>query len=186
MSGNRLKFTYQGNTGEQYKVICRLARGAKPHLAFVETIAPEAEPEPKYDYENYVFTVLAGGTEGSEDGAGAAAQCKWPHGLAVDAAGNVFVADRGNHLVRKISRDGIVTTLAGSPGKYGRVDGTGEAVRFWYPVGMAVDASGNVYVADSSGQAVRKVTPVGAVSTHCWHTGNRGTETGLWQCRPLS
>ena len=69
-------------------MICRLARGAKPRLAFVETIAPEAEPEPKYDYENYVFTVLAGGTEGSEDGVGAVAQFKWPHGLAVDSAGD--------------------------------------------------------------------------------------------------
>ena len=65
----------------------------------------------------------------------------------------------------KLAVDGIVTTLAGSPGQYGRVDGTGEAARFWYPVGIAVDASGNVYVADSSGQAVRKVTPAGAVST---------------------
>lgn len=177
MSGNKLKFTYQGNTGEQYEVICRLARGAKPRLAFVETIAPEAEPEPKYDYENYVFTVLAGATEGSEDGVGAAAQFKWPHDLAVDSAGNVFVADRGNHLVRKISRDGIVTTLAGSPGKYGRVDGTGEAARFWYPVGMAVDASGNVYVADSSGQAVRKVTPAGLSAPLLAHRKPRG---GNW------
>ena len=179
MSGNRLKFTYQGNTGEQYKVSCRMAGGAKPRLAFVETIAPEAEPEPKYDYEDYAFTVLAGGTEGSEDGAGAAAQFKWPHGLAVDSAGNVFVADRGNHLVRKISRDGIVTTLAGSPGKYGRVDGTGEAARFWYPVGMAVDASGNVYVADSSGQAVRKVTHAGTVSTLAGTPETEGRKLGF-------
>ena len=165
LSGNRLKFTYQGNTGELYEVICRLARGPKPRLAFVETIAPKAEPEPGSDYENYAFTVLAGGTEGSADGASATAKFKWPHGLAVDSSGNIFVADRGNHLTRKITPEGIVTTLAGSPGKYGRVDGTGEAARFWYPVGIAVDASGNVYVADSSGQAVRKVTPAGAVST---------------------
>jgi sugar lactone lactonase YvrE len=179
MSGSRLKFTYQGNTGEQYEVICRLTGGAKPRLAFVETIAPEAEPEPKYDYENYVFTVLAGGKEGSEDGRGATAQFKWPHGLAVDSTGNVFVADRGNHLIRKISQNGIVTTLAGSPGKYGRVDGTGEGARFWYPVGIAVDASGNVYVADSSGQAVRKVTPAGAVSTLAGTPETEGRKLGF-------
>jgi sugar lactone lactonase YvrE len=165
MPGNKLKFTYQGNTGEEYDVICRLVGGAKPRLAFVETIAPEAEPEPAYDYEDYVFTLLAGGTKGSKDGTGAAAQFKWPQGLAVDSAGNVFVADRGNHLIRKIGRDGIVTTIAGSPGKFGRVDGTGEGARFWYPVGIVVDASGNIYVADSSGQAIRKMTPAGAVST---------------------
>jgi len=179
MSGNRLKFTYQGNTGELYEVICRLAGGGKPRLAFVETIAPEPEPEPEYDYEDYVFTVLAGGTEGNKDGAAAAAQFKWPHGLAVDSSGNVFVADRGNHLVRKISREGIVTTLAGSPEKYGRVDGTGEAARFWYPVGMAVDDSGNVYVADSSGQAVRKVTPAGVVSTLAGTPETEGRKLGF-------
>ncbi len=170
MSGNRLKFTYQGNTGEQYEVICRLARGAKPRLAFVETIAPqtEAESEPvesKNDYEDYVFTVLAGGTKGSEDGAGAAAQFKWPHGVAVDRAGNVFVGDRGNHVIRKISADGTVSTLAGSADKYGNADGVGAAARFRYPMGLALDAAGNVYVADSSNRAIRKVTPSGAVTT---------------------
>ena len=166
MPNNRLKFSYQGNMGNEDEFICRLVRGGKPRLEFVQAMAREPEPEVKVDYENYVFSLLAGGSEGSKDGVGAAAaQFKWPHGLAVDAAGNVFVADRGNHLIRKITRDGTVSTLAGSPEKYGRVDGIGDAARFWYPVGMAVDTSGNVYVADSSGQAIRKVTSTGAVST---------------------
>lgn len=165
MPNNKLKFSYQGNIGNEDEFICRLVRGNKPRLEFLEAIAPEPEPEVKFDYENYTFSVLAGGSEGSKDGTGAAAQFKWPHGLAVDAAGNVFVGDRGNHLIRKITRDGTVTTLAGNPGKYGRVDGIGDAARFWYPMGIAVDVSGNVYVADSSGQAIRKVTPAGAVST---------------------
>ena len=168
MSGNRLKFTYQGNTGEQYEVICRLARGAKPRLAFVETIAPEAESEAvelKNDYEDYVFTILAGGTKGSKDGVGRAAQFKWPHGVAVDAAGNVVVGDRGNHVIRKINVNGEVSTLAGSADKYGKVDGPGAAARFRYPMGLAVDAAGNVYVADSNNRAIRKVAPSGAVTT---------------------
>ncbi|PYL59624.1 MAG: hypothetical protein DMF31_06210, partial [Verrucomicrobia bacterium] len=80
--------------------------------------------EPKYNYENYVFTVLAGGTEGSKDSAGTAAQFKWPHGLSIDTGANVFVADRGNHVVRKISYDAVVSTLAGSPGQFGDADGT--------------------------------------------------------------
>ena len=107
-------------------MICRLARGAKPRLAFVETIAPEAESEavePKNDYEDYVFTVLAGGTKGSKDGVGGAAQFKWPHGVVVDAAGNVVVGDRGNHVLRKINVNGEVSTLAGSADNYGKVDG---------------------------------------------------------------
>jgi sugar lactone lactonase YvrE len=165
MAGDKLKFSYQGNIGNEDKFICRLVRGGNPRLAFVEAIAAEPEPEVKFDYEDYTFTLLAGGSEGSKDGKGAAAQFKWPHGLAVDPAGNVFVGDRGNYLIRKITSDGTVTTLAGSPGKYGRVDGIGEAARFWYPMGTALDASGNIYVADSSGQAIRKVTPAGAVST---------------------
>ena len=167
MSGNRLKFTYQGNTGEQYEVICRLVGGAKPRLAFVETIAPEAEPEavePKNDYEDYVFTVLAGGTKGNKDGVGPDAQFKWPHGVAVDAAGNVVVGDRGNHVIRKIGVHGAVSTLAGSADNYGKVDGLGAAARFRYPMGLAVDVAGNVYVADSNNRAIRKVTPGGAVS----------------------
>jgi sugar lactone lactonase YvrE len=165
MPGNRLKFSYQGNMGLQDEFICRLVRGGKPRLEFVEAIARKPEPEVKFDYVNYTFSVLAGGSEGSKDGAGPAAQFKWPHGLAVDAAGNVFVADRGNHLIRKITRDATVSTLAGSPEKYGRVDGIGDAARFWYPVGIAVDLQRNVYVADSSGQAIRKVTSAGVVTT---------------------
>ena len=92
-------------------MICRLA-AAPNHLAFVETIAPEAEPEPKYDAK-IMFSPCSRETEGKTAWA-RPPQFKWPHGLAVDSAGNVFVADRGNHLVRKIRRDGIVTTLAGS------------------------------------------------------------------------
>jgi|GEM_PF-2071727 len=168
MPRNRLKFSYQGNIGSDYDLIFRLVPGVKPRLEFVETIEPEPAPppvEPKYDYENYVFTVLAGGSKGSQDGVGPAAQFKWPHGVAVDAAGNVLVGDRGNHVIRKVTADGTVSTLAGSADNYGNVDGVGAAARFRYPMGLAVDATGNAYVADSNNRAIRKVTPGGAVST---------------------
>jgi len=162
----RIEFSYQGNSGELYQLIYRVVRsGKKPRLAFVETILPTPPPEPKYDYEDYVFNVLAGGTEGSRDGQGAAAQFKWPHGVAVDSNGNVAVGDRGNHLIRKITAKGAVSTLAGSAEKYGYMDGVGADARFWYPVGVAVDASNNVYVADSSSQTIRKVAPDGTVTT---------------------
>jgi sugar lactone lactonase YvrE len=178
MSRDKLKFTYQGNTGEQYEVICRLVGGAKPRLVFVESIAPEPEAEatpetaePKHDYENYVFTVLAGGTPGSKDSVGAAAQFKTPRGVAVDSAGNVFVADTGNHVIRKISADGTVTTVAGLAGNSGKVDGVSAAARFWSPESLAIDPAGNLYVVDSGSDslkadaAIRKVTPSGTVST---------------------
>jgi sugar lactone lactonase YvrE len=77
----------------------------------------------------------------------------------------VFVGDRGNHLVRKISHDGVVSTLAGAPEKYGDADGAGGAARFRYPIATAVDTSGNIYVADSSNNLIRKITPGGVVTT---------------------
>ncbi len=170
-----VKMTYQGNVGLVEELDCQIVRGAKPHLKVVKRLSEQqAEPEPKYDYENYVFTLLAGGTEGSKDGAGAAAQFKWPHGLSVDAAGNVFVADRGNDLVRKISRDGVVSTVAGAAGEYGNADGAGGAARFRYPVATALDASGNIYVADSSNNLIRKITPGGIVSTFAGSSASLG------------
>ncbi|MEP6709727.1 MAG: hypothetical protein ABJB32_06305, partial [Verrucomicrobiota bacterium] len=176
---NKVKLAYFGNKLEKYELVYRFVRAGKPHLEYVETIPPKPPPEPKYDYENYVFTVLAGGTAGSRDGVGAAAQFKGPHGVAVDAAGNVFVADRGNHLIRKITPSGAVSTLAGSAEKFGHVDGVGGAARFWYPMDMAVDASDNVYVADSSSHTIRKVTPDGAVSTLAGSPDRAGSTDGV-------
>ena len=163
---DRVAFSYQGNTGEAYTLIYRLVRSGKaPRLVFVETVSPSAEPEPTYDYEDYVFSVLAGGTSGSQDGQEKNAQFKWPNGVAIDAAGNVYVGDRGNHSIRKIDPSGLVSTLAGSAGKYGDGDGAGSEARFWYPMGVAVDRAGNVYVADSSSDTIRKVTPDGTATT---------------------
>ena len=114
-----------------------------------------------------VATTLAGtsGAVGSNDGSGAAARFKYPQGVATDKAGNVYVADTENHLIRKITPAGRVTTLAGSAGVAGSSDGTGPAASFNRPQGVAVDNAGNVYVADTYNHTIRKVTPEGAVST---------------------
>lgn len=88
-----------------------------------------------------------------------------PVGVAVDAAGNVYVADSGNHVVRKVSSAGVVTTLAGTVGAAGSADGLGAVARFNRPLGIAVDGGGNIYVADALNGEVRKVTPAGNVST---------------------
>jgi len=87
-----------------------------------------------------------------------------PMGLARDAEGNVYVADAGNHAVRKIAPDGTVTTLAGS-GVLGHADGAGGEARFYWPSDVAVDAAGNVYVADTLNHAIRKIDPSGRVTT---------------------
>ena len=112
-----------------------------------------------------VVTTLAGsGAAGSTNGTGVSAKFSSPRGVAVDASGNVYVADASNHQIRKITVAGVVTTLAGS-GAAGSTNGTGVSAKFSSPRGVAVDASGNVYVADRSNNAIRKITAAGVVTT---------------------
>ena len=76
------------------------------------------------DYTPYTFTTMAGlANSGSEDGPGSDARFNYPVGVAVDAAGNVYVADTSNHTVRKMAPEGVVTTLAGAAGQAGSADG---------------------------------------------------------------
>ena len=109
-------------------------------------------------------STLAGGREGFADGAGAAANFNTPSALALDAAGNLYVADTGNNRVRKVTPEGVTTTLAGD-GAAGLVDGPAAQARFDSPVGVAVDKDGNVYVADTYNDRVRLITKEGVVKT---------------------
>lgn len=111
-----------------------------------------------------VVSTLAGSTEGYADGAGAAAQFNTPSGLAVDAVGNLYVADTGNNAVRKVTPQGVVSTLAGN-GVAGFRDGKGAAAQFNGPLGVAVDRAGVVYVADSYNDRIRRIAPDGTVTT---------------------
>jgi hypothetical protein len=112
---------------------------------------------------------------GGGDGTGIGAQFRFPTGGAVDLNGNVFVADRGNDTVRKITAAGVVTTIAGSPQVTGTTDATGAAARFNGPTGVAVDATGNVFVADQNNHTIRKIAPGGAVITLAGGAGLSGT-----------
>jgi sugar lactone lactonase YvrE len=130
-----------------------------------------------------VVTTLAGmsGTAGHLDGAGTAAQFSTPNGLAVDGAGNVYVADTSNDTIRKITPGGTVTTLAGIVGSIGYADGTGSTARFSRPLGLSVDGQGNLYVADTNNNTVRKVTPDGVVTTLAGlgFVGSKGSVDGV-------
>ncbi|MEI6715964.1 MAG: SUMF1/EgtB/PvdO family nonheme iron enzyme, partial [Verrucomicrobiota bacterium] len=114
-----------------------------------------------------VVTTLAGsaGLSGSTDGTASAARFNNPLGVAVDSSGNIFVADNGNHTIRKITSAGVVSTLAGSAGLSGSRDDTGSAARFNRPFGVAVDVSGNVFVTDTGNNTIRKITGAGVVTT---------------------
>src|SRR5262249_9648737 len=102
-------------------------------------------------------TTLAGSGSGNADGTGTAASFRYPAGLAVDGQGNVYVADRDNHTIRKITAEGRVTTLAGS-GQTGKTEGCGPAASFDSPTGLALDSQENLYVADSRNNRIRKIT----------------------------
>ena len=125
-------------------------------------------------------SVFAGtaGSAGFQDGSGAAARFNQPGGLAFDPAGNLYVADTGNALIRKISPAGAVTTLAGDASLRGNVDGAGSAARFNHPTGIAFDAAGNAYVSDTFTHTLRKITPAGAVTTLAGANGVTGSTDG--------
>ncbi|TGL09166.1 hypothetical protein EHQ43_01540 [Leptospira bouyouniensis] len=115
-----------------------------------------------------VVTVFAGsdtGVSGLTNATGTAARFNEPFGVAVDSAGNVYVGDSLNMVIRKITSAGVVTTLAGGGGGMGAVDGTGGAAKFDQPLGLAIDTAGNIYVADGQNDAIRKVTSAGVVTT---------------------
>lgn len=122
-----------------------------------------------------MVTTLAGGGMGFKDGTGAEARFMSPWGIAVGPEGDLYVADSSNGAIRKVTREGVVTTLAGN-GTLGFLDGQGTAARFNFPGGIAVDATGTLYVADTWNNAIRKVSPSGEVTT--WVGGSQGLVDG--------
>jgi streptogramin lyase len=116
--------------------------------------------------QSYTFTTIAGvaGLSGTADGTNSEALFHRPAGLALDAAGNIYVADQLNYTIRKLTPAGtnwIVSTLAGLAGTNGFADGTNDQARFDLPSALAVDTAGNLFVTDYNNQTVRKLTPIG-------------------------
>jgi len=123
---------------------------------------------------------LAGQPDGSyADGTGTNARFYRPYGIAVDGAGILYVADTRNHVIRKVTQAGVVTTLAGLAHAPGTDDGTGSVARFNAPYGIAADPSGTVYVSDTGNHTIRKITPDGTVTTIAGLATATGDSNGL-------
>jgi gliding motility-associated-like protein len=111
-----------------------------------------------------VFTKAGTGVKGSNNGTALQASFNQMQGLAIDINNNIYIADAGNNIIRKIDFNGNVTTFAGS-GASGSLNGLGRSASFNIPTGVAIDISGNIYIADKGNNLIRKITPIGQVST---------------------
>ncbi len=162
-SGNAatLALVVSATTAGVYTVVVTNAGGSATSTGAALTLSPDIA---------YTFSTLAGtfSVSGAADGVGAAASFYYPHGIAVDGSGNIYVADMQSHTLRRITPAGVVTTLAGNPGSNGNTNGIGNAARFSYPTALVLSADGNtLFVADSNNNAIRQVNiPTRAVTTY--------------------
>jgi sugar lactone lactonase YvrE len=131
----------------------------------------------KVDTQGNVTTLAGNGTASWRDGRGASAYFSTPLSIAIDSAGNLYIADSGNHRIRKISPGGTVSTLAGS--SVGFRDGQRTTARFNSPQGITVDSKGNVYVADAKNHVIRKIDSAGNVTTYAGTARSGGYIDGV-------
>jgi sugar lactone lactonase YvrE len=147
-------------------------------LALLAVLSGRLEAQSVYPTP-FTFVLLAGeGSPGSADGTGTAAQFNQPFGVTLDSSGNLFVADKNNHVIREITSGGVVTTFAGTAGSFGTADGTGAVARFNDPTGVTAGSGGDLYVADSGNNTIRKITAQGVVTTLAGTAGTAGSTNG--------
>ena len=161
--------TYGGDGGPASQASFRFPRGVAADTSGNIYIADSRDHRIRLIDSNGMITTLAGTGQSGYDGDGGPAtlaRLDHPEGVAVDGAGNVYIADSANHRVRKIDTAGMISTLAGTGERgYGGDDGPAVEARLSFPAGVAVDAEGNVYVADSWNHRVRRIDPGGLITT---------------------
>jgi gliding motility-associated-like protein len=123
-----------------------------------------------------VVTTFAGSSQGFADGNGTIAQFNNPNSIAFDSSGNLFIGDSSNERIRKITSAGVVTTFAGS--SQGDTDGASSTAQFNTPFGIGIDSSNNLYVADMRNHKIRKITPLGVVTTFAGSSQGDADGTG--------
>lgn len=153
----------------------RISRRGAFVLGLAVLGSPTAAPARVYLVQ-HVAGAAGGG--GATDGLRATARFAAPTGVATDGKGTIWVADAGNCTIRRISADGQVRVVAGTPGGCGSADGAPGLARFAAPRGVVADGSGTLYVADTANHAIRKITPTGLTSTFAGKVGERGTADG--------
>lgn len=187
--------------GNLYRVVATTASGTATSAAFTLRVGPSMLASPSGlaidalgncwvsdSSANFIARVSPAGSamihagmsgqQGSTDGAGTSALFRQPRGMAVNAAGELFVADTGNSLIRKITPEGMVTTLAGSPSNQGHRDGAGMEAWFNAPASLVLDFAGNLYVADTGNSAIRQISRTGLVTTLAGVAGTPGGVDG--------
>jgi hypothetical protein len=156
------RFVYVADTGNHSirRLRFSLSFEACPQARQVETFAGSA------------------GQPGWADGAGSVARFNSPRGLATGPDGSLYVADTGNHIIRKITPEGIVTTIAGEPGVSGSNDGPAREARLSQPMGIDVNAAGEIFIADTGNHTIRKITADGMLMTIAGRPGVPGFADG--------
>jgi serine/threonine protein kinase/sugar lactone lactonase YvrE len=152
----------------------------QPAPVSVPQPAPPPAPTPAPVVTIPTMVTFAGlpGVKGYTNGPALQAEFRLPNNVAVDHAGNIYVADTANDVIRKITPNGNVSTVAGTPHSHGSADGQGNNARFWAPFGIALDAAGNIYVADTANNTIRKITLNGVVTTLAGLAGQPGNADG--------
>ena len=168
-----------------------IAADSSGNVYFVNGFATSAHVIQKSTPGGVISTFAGSGVAGSADGTGTAAEFNSPRDLVVDSSDNIFVADTGNHLIRKISPAGLVSTFAGN-GAQSIQNGIGRDASFYFYDSyghIAIDHSDNIFVGDMTGidsnrnDTIRKISPDGTVSTYCGK-GNSTLATGA--CSDIS